>query len=630
MAAPAHDPESRRRTPLTTRVNARESRDSDEKPSPSTSPSSLSSSSATVPAVIASPPTENDGTSPPRQKRWATKTRTGCITCRIRRVKCDEAKPMCNRCMTSGRMCDGYKNPPKKPAKQSAAPTSRTTTEPRAGANDDAQAVYLPGARVHFAVVLGQDDLVPPDWDLMEALHYCLFTPVHPTSHSASLIHPNLAADYRTIFPSLNANQLDDNTAAFMPTAGNLGCKTSFITFIFSNRIADAAKKRGTLRSPEHMPYDQYLWTAFHASMVALLAIINERLSSSDGAVNDSVFVRIVDMLSIDLTLLGSSWQAHLHGYGALYKMRGGYKRLSKVLKSFDYQFQYVYMLHVLTSTTTPAARMLTIFDDLTSEEIHHVFTFSLYSDVPCSSHVFADLVRINRLRALVAHGAPVTTFVRPAARQVYRHIAEFSVDDWEEPYGVPDKPEARLLCRLFQQAVLLYGLLTLPPLGPAAVLAAEEKAAEGVEKSSSLPSPESSGPETGNYAAASEEEAGALRDEEEAAELPVAAAATAAAAAPSIEALRHDILALMREILPLIPQRPTSLAWPLAVVGVTLSGEGDAPEREFVAQTLHRISTHRDAYYGPTLCLSKLRRFWASRKTGWEDCYDEACAVMA
>ncbi|KAI8718313.1 hypothetical protein NCS52_00609900 [Fusarium sp. LHS14.1] len=33
---------------------------------------------------------------------------TGCITCRIRRVKCDEAKPSCQRCISSKRRCDGY------------------------------------------------------------------------------------------------------------------------------------------------------------------------------------------------------------------------------------------------------------------------------------------------------------------------------------------------------------------------------------------------------------------------------------------------------------------------------------------------------------------------------------------
>ncbi|KAK4184923.1 putative carboxypeptidase [Podospora australis] len=35
-------------------------------------------------------------------------SRRGCITCRIRRVKCDETKPSCTRCTSSGRTCDGY------------------------------------------------------------------------------------------------------------------------------------------------------------------------------------------------------------------------------------------------------------------------------------------------------------------------------------------------------------------------------------------------------------------------------------------------------------------------------------------------------------------------------------------
>ncbi|KAF2148649.1 hypothetical protein K461DRAFT_50880 [Myriangium duriaei CBS 260.36] len=37
-----------------------------------------------------------------------TKVRTGCITCKIRKVKCDEIKPACKRCTDTGRKCDGY------------------------------------------------------------------------------------------------------------------------------------------------------------------------------------------------------------------------------------------------------------------------------------------------------------------------------------------------------------------------------------------------------------------------------------------------------------------------------------------------------------------------------------------
>ncbi|EEU36191.1 uncharacterized protein NECHADRAFT_52907 [Fusarium vanettenii 77-13-4] len=40
-----------------------------------------------------------------------TKVKTGCTTCRIRKVKCDEGKPFCLRCVNTGRTCDGYESP---------------------------------------------------------------------------------------------------------------------------------------------------------------------------------------------------------------------------------------------------------------------------------------------------------------------------------------------------------------------------------------------------------------------------------------------------------------------------------------------------------------------------------------
>ncbi|KAL4994459.1 hypothetical protein BDV10DRAFT_176779 [Aspergillus recurvatus] len=42
-------------------------------------------------------------------KRKSTpRTRSGCRTCKIRRVKCDEQRPSCRRCLDTGRVCDGY------------------------------------------------------------------------------------------------------------------------------------------------------------------------------------------------------------------------------------------------------------------------------------------------------------------------------------------------------------------------------------------------------------------------------------------------------------------------------------------------------------------------------------------
>ncbi|KAJ5788432.1 transcriptional regulator family: Fungal Specific TF [Penicillium paradoxum] len=36
------------------------------------------------------------------------KVKTGCKTCKIRRVKCDEGRPACRKCVSTSRVCDGY------------------------------------------------------------------------------------------------------------------------------------------------------------------------------------------------------------------------------------------------------------------------------------------------------------------------------------------------------------------------------------------------------------------------------------------------------------------------------------------------------------------------------------------
>ncbi|KAI0517926.1 hypothetical protein F5B22DRAFT_635445 [Xylaria bambusicola] len=41
-------------------------------------------------------------------RKGNVKVRTGCLTCKIRKVKCDEEKPSCRRCTSTKRKCDGY------------------------------------------------------------------------------------------------------------------------------------------------------------------------------------------------------------------------------------------------------------------------------------------------------------------------------------------------------------------------------------------------------------------------------------------------------------------------------------------------------------------------------------------
>ncbi|KAH8889712.1 hypothetical protein GQ53DRAFT_782857 [Thozetella sp. PMI_491] len=44
----------------------------------------------------------------PKKAAARKRTKTGCLTCRKRRIKCDEGKPTCNNCIKSKRPCEGY------------------------------------------------------------------------------------------------------------------------------------------------------------------------------------------------------------------------------------------------------------------------------------------------------------------------------------------------------------------------------------------------------------------------------------------------------------------------------------------------------------------------------------------
>ncbi|KAJ5248661.1 hypothetical protein N7468_000112 [Penicillium chermesinum] len=81
------------------------------------SPRNLSASRLTPgpPMQSASSPaysSERAGTAvqvaPKRKRVFSNRTKTGCMTCRRRKKKCDEQHPACNNCLRGGFLCEGY------------------------------------------------------------------------------------------------------------------------------------------------------------------------------------------------------------------------------------------------------------------------------------------------------------------------------------------------------------------------------------------------------------------------------------------------------------------------------------------------------------------------------------------
>ncbi|KAF2159346.1 hypothetical protein M409DRAFT_60928 [Zasmidium cellare ATCC 36951] len=64
-----------------------------------------------------------------RVRAFAPKTKSGCKTCRSRRIKCDETKPSCKKCLTGDRTCEWFESASPTPPKSS--PESSDQSERR-------------------------------------------------------------------------------------------------------------------------------------------------------------------------------------------------------------------------------------------------------------------------------------------------------------------------------------------------------------------------------------------------------------------------------------------------------------------------------------------------------------------
>lgn len=120
---------------------------------------------------------------------------------------------------------------------------------------------------------------------------------------------------------------------------------------------------------------------------------------------------------------------------------------------------------------------------------------------------------------------------------------------------------------------------------------------------------------------------------------LPASALAAWAASSPEIETAyatlagssiadslrvqhREELLALLRKNWAAVKYKP-ALVWPLLVAGVA-AVDGEAEDRQFVEDCLETVLAMPITACSFITVVDKLRAFWRSGKTEWEDCWDE------
>ncbi|EIM79181.1 uncharacterized protein STEHIDRAFT_143311 [Stereum hirsutum FP-91666 SS1] len=74
-----------------------------------------------------------------RKRPKYTRSKLGCLTCRVKKIKCDETKPSCNRCVSGSRECTWPQEVPRKKStakKSRAGGDGRPTTASSSGVSE--------------------------------------------------------------------------------------------------------------------------------------------------------------------------------------------------------------------------------------------------------------------------------------------------------------------------------------------------------------------------------------------------------------------------------------------------------------------------------------------------------------
>ncbi|KAM3566620.1 hypothetical protein ARSEF4850_000373 [Beauveria asiatica] len=507
-----------------------------------------------------------------RRRRWAPRARTGCLTCRARRVKCDEERPTCRRCALSRVTCRGYQTPS---SPSSSAGKSRKNTLDKSSRHNMLQTPpeSPPHHRSETTALLSLGSVhqhhmnmetEPPDWDLQEGMRYYF-----------QVVVPGRSAEVRSGgHPEFHAKTFHNSR---------------FISQVIGDQISRASKARGMLIQPGHHPAFAGVWTTYSRYLSSSITIVNQHIQDAGAGAGFEwrrVLYGIDQLLVLDLYVERSHWRAHLGAFFEYIRHRGGITAMLDQPEPPYYCLNHVLAIAINVNTTSPARQQVHGFDDYADHQLASILESAYSTSMQCPTQLSIAMVHISRLRAALAlaqrekeKGKLDKTFVvEQQVRCIFASIARFDADDWAAgPEFVDKRDTVAKVGRIYAIAVRLYGIMTLPPsafascVGPASGPGGEEQTATH----------------------------GAL-----------------------IRARQRDeLLALTRRSWDQL-RHTTSLCWPLIVAGVALA-DGSPQDQDFIEKSLLSIWGLPNTSACFITAIRKLRPFWDSGKTGWEDCFD-------
>ncbi|KAJ6779758.1 hypothetical protein PWT90_06290 [Aphanocladium album] len=501
----------------------------------------------------------------PRRRRWASRARTGCLTCRARKVKCDEEKPVCRKCTSSGQECRGSQYSPSARSSpettvirtRQRAPVTPPTTPPKSSKSSPpskSTALQLFGSEQQHDINI---EAKPPRYDFHEGIRYYY-----------EVVLPGRAAEVRT------SEQPDFRATDFQ--------YDRFLAQVIGDRISRASKARGILIRPGENAAFGPIWETYCRYLASSIKLVNQCIKEAKPGEAEPTLWGIDQLLVLDLYVERSAWQAHLRGFFAYLDQQGGITALLNDPDPPFFLLNHVLGVAMHADTTTPARHQIGGYDMITDKQLAVILGAATSPATLCPTALSISMVHTSRLRAALAkkHNGLDKDSIAREVKRIFDAITQFNPEEWAAQPIFTGNTQAQVLPtlgRIFALAVRLYGVLTLPQ---SAVVSWVLSSGKQHETMCDLEIYDS------------------LRVWQ-----------------------REELLALTRQSWDYL-KTTTALRWPLIVAGVALA-DGSPEDQDFVDKSLMSIWNLPNTAACLLLAIQRLRSFWASGKTEWEDCFD-------
>ncbi|KAH9904275.1 fungal-specific transcription factor domain-containing protein [Xylariomycetidae sp. FL2044] len=334
------------------------------------------------------------------------------------------------------------------------------------------------------------------------------------------------------------------------------------------------------------------------------LRALNQEISSTKTRASDGTISSIVSLAVADIQfgfVRPNSWRHHLYGVAQLISLRGGMKKLLRESPFMRLPVITLIIFEVIGNTTTPfhdqaattsySTSSLDSLDFIRDVYADGIFPFYIGTLLP--PPLLLGLIRINRLRAQAASSSSriITTTPTDAAsgsaeepdpnklpaaaedeeeaRALLAELEAFDPSTWSVRHRAPGTdPLWDMLGRIYQSAAVLYCITSL--------------------QSVSVLPPQTHHP------------------------------ALAAARAAHLARLLADLGVALRS-----PELISPCFWPLVVAGQSAAFGTDG-DRAFVLRELEGVRRTAGTSLA-TVLRGLFVEFWASGRTGWDDCFGEA-----